>query len=146
MSTTAALRRLERILPRLTGDKALRDEAVALVRAMIDAQETTSASTEWWATYGPRPVDEWKPGMPLPPKSRALVDCIVLNGPSPVPEVARFLEIDESYARRLVSRAGEELMDRGCKATICIAGGMVHTSSIQTATTIIVSSDQGRTF
>jgi len=145
VNTTAALRRLERILPRLTGDKALRDEAVSIVRGMIDAQEATSASTEWWATYGPRPVDEWRPGMPLPPKAQALVDCIVLNGPSPVPEVARFLEIDESYARRLVSRAGEELMDRGCKATISIAGGMVSTSATQTGTTIIVSSDRGRT-
>jgi hypothetical protein len=144
MNTTAGLRRLEQILPRLSGDKGLRDEAIALVRAMIDAQAEECASTEWWATYGPRPSDEWRPGIPLPPKSRALVDCIVLNGPSPVPEVARHLGIKETNARRLVNRADDELTDRGCKATISIAGGMVQTSSTHTATTIIVSSDRRR--
>lgn len=135
MNTTAALRRLERILPRLTGDKSLRDEAVSIVRGMIDAQEATSASTEWWATYGPEPGREWRPGIPLSPKPRALVDQIVTFGPCPVEQVAVSLGIEPENARRLVSRADTELLDRGGKATIAIASGNVYTS-----TRIIISS------
>lgn len=130
MNTTAALRRLEQIVPRLTGDKALRDEAVAIVRGLIDAQASTVV---WWGQYGPEPGKEWRPGLPLPPRPMALVDYIVLNGPSPVAAVAANLGIEEDNLRRVVSRADTQLVDRGGKATISISAGMV-----QTATTSIV--------
>lgn len=132
MNTPAGLRRLEQILPRLTGDKALRDEAVAIVRAMIDAQAVEDTTTRWWAENGPPPEKEWRPGHPLPPKPTALFDYIVLNGPSKVAVVSSNLEIDDHYTRRLVSRADTELLNRGGKATIHISAGM-----IQTATTLI---------
>jgi len=135
MNNLVDLLRLERILPRLTGDKALRDEAVSIVRTMIDAQAEESVSTEWWATYGPEPGREWRPGIPLSPRPRALVDQIVTFGPCPVEQVAVSLGIEPENARRLVSRAGTELLNRGGKATIAIASGNVYTS-----TRIIISS------
>lgn len=137
MNVDADLRRLEAILSRLTGDKALRDEAKAIVRRMIEARPSTVV---WWDQYGPSPKKEWRPGHPLPPKPLALVDYIVLNGPSPVSVVASSLEIDEAYARRLVSRTDTELHNRGGKAEISIAAGMVHTAT----TSIVVGPSMRR--
>jgi hypothetical protein len=126
MSDIADIRRLEKIVVRLTGDRALRDEAIAIIRGMIEAQESTSASAEWWATTGP--------DRPLNQKPRALVDYVVVNHQASVKEIAVQLNIDDDYARRLVNRADKELLDRGAKAMISITGGTVHTS-----TRIIVS-------
>jgi hypothetical protein len=127
MSTTSDLRRLEHIVAHLSGDKALLDEAKEIVRRMIDAQASTSATAGWWDTYGPE--KEWRPGIPLSPKPRELVDLIVTSGASPLNAVAATLGIDEAYARRLVSRTDTELLDRGGKATISISAGMVHTAT-----------------
>jgi hypothetical protein len=127
MSTTNDLRRLEHIVARLSGDKNLLEEAKAIVRGMIDAHTSTSATTIWWETYGPK--KEWQPGIPLPPTPRRLVDLIVTAGPLPLNAVAANLCIDEEYARRLVSRTDTQLLDRGGKATISISAGMVHTAT-----------------
>lgn len=129
MNAAASLRRVEHILTRLTGDKALRDEALAIVREIAEDQEITSQSAEWWATYGPTPGNEYKPGEPLPPKCRALVDQVVTFGPCSVDQVAISLDIGHEYARRLVSRADGHLFEGGSKAAISIANGVVHTST-----------------
>jgi hypothetical protein len=135
MSDIADIRRLEKIVGRLTGDKALRDEAIAIIRGMIDAQESTSASAEWWANNGCEPDRHWRPGISqLSPKPRSLVDLIVVFGPDKVNDVARQLGIEPQNARRLVARTDTELLDRGAKAMISITHGIVHTS-----TRIIVS-------
>jgi hypothetical protein len=125
-----ALRRLERDIVRQGGDKALRDANLAIVRSMIDSHDTAADSTQWWATYGPESGKEWRPGHPLPPQRRALVDCIVNQGPSPVDLVASHLRLDAASLRRLVSYTDTDLSDRGGKATISISGGMIHTTSI----------------
>lgn len=123
MNTTAALRRLEHILPRLTGDKALRDEAVAIVRGMIDAQASTAV---WWDTYGP--------DRDLSPRARQLVDFVVANGGATEGQIATFLGINEDNARKLVKRADDQLLERGGKATISWDGSGVA----RTATTSVV--------
>lgn len=129
MNAAASLRRVEHILSRLTGDKALRDEAISLVREIIDDQELTSQSSEWWATYGPMPGDEYKPGEPLRPRQRAVVDQVVTFGPCSVDQVALSLGVEHDNARKIVSRADIELLERGSKAAISIANGVVHTST-----------------
>lgn len=125
MNTTAALRRLEQIIPRLTGDKALRDEAVALVRNLIDDQASTVV---WWDQYGP--------DRPLSPANRRLVDFVVINGAATKKELASHLGVDEKSAYRYVGRADGQLLDRGGKATIFWDGNGVA----RTATTSIVVS------
>jgi hypothetical protein len=125
VNTTAALRRLERILPRLTGDKALRDEAVSIVRGMIDAQAPTVV---WWDDYGPE--------TPLSPANRLLVDFVVVNGEATKEELAAHLGVDEDSAYRYVARADKQLLERGGKATISWDGSGVA----RTATTSIVVS------
>jgi hypothetical protein len=138
MSIDADLRRLDHILSRLTGDKALRDEAKAIVNRMIDAPAPTAA---WWDRHGPPPDREWKPGVAvLPPRSLRLWDCIIDRGPSSVREVSLFLGIDEAYARRLVSRADTEMLNRGGNATIAIDAGMIRTA----IRTIVVSQTTAR--
>ena len=127
MNTVESLRRLEHIVSRLTGDKALRDEATSLVRKIISSQQTTSSSAEWWAKYGPSTKQQ--PGPAISPQPRALVDLIVTLGPCPVDQVATSLQVSPDYARRLVNRADTQLLDRGGKATISIANGFVHTST-----------------
>jgi hypothetical protein len=136
MSTIDDLRRLERDILRQGGDQKLRDANVAIVRRMIDAQASMAATTVWWESYGPK--KEWRPGIPLSPKPRELVDLIVTAGPSPLNAVAVTLGIDEAYARRLVSRTDTELLDRGGKATISISAGMVHTAT----TSIVVGPER----
>jgi len=123
VNMTAALRRLEQILPRLTGDKALRDEAVALIRNLIDAQAST---VEWWDHYGP--------DRPLSPQTRRLVEFVVVNEGATKKELAAHLDIDEDSAYRTVGRADEQLLERGGKATISWDGSGVA----RTATTSIV--------
>ena len=123
MSDIADLRRLEEIVARLAGDKALRDEAKEILRRLV----STSGTAGWWATHGP--------DRPLAQKPRALVDYVVVNGQASVREIAATLNIDDDYARRLVSRADTALVDHGGKATISISGGIVRT-----ATTMIISS------
>jgi hypothetical protein len=124
MSDIADLRRLEEIVARLTGEKALRDEAKDIVRRLITGSDTAA----WWADHGPE--------RPLPPAPRSLVDYVVVNGQASVSEIAATLDIEEEYARRLVSRADTALLERGGKATISISGGIVRTA----ATSIVVSS------
>lgn len=131
MSMDSDLRRLSEILEKLTGDKGLLDEAKAIVCRTVDAQDPTAV---WWDCYGT------DPSQPLSPKSRALVDLIVVNGPSRVDEVAVNLGIEEEYARRLVSRTDTQLLDRGGKATIHISAGMVQTA----ASSIIVGPSMRR--
>jgi len=131
MSLTADLCRLERIIARLTGEKALLDEAKKLVRRSIVAQETEASSTEWGATY--------LPNKPLTPQVRRLVDFVVANGKARNEEIAAALDITEAYARRLVHRADEQLLlnDGGGKVTIGFDGsGIARTAS----TSIVVSS------
>jgi hypothetical protein len=123
VNTTAALRRLEHILPRLTGEKALLDEATAIIRGMIDAQAPTVV---WWNQYGP--------DRPLSPVNRRLVDFVILNGEATKKELAAHLGVDEDSAYRYVARADQQLLDRGGKATISWDGSGVA----RTATTSIV--------
>ncbi len=119
MNTTAALRRLERILPRLTGDKALRDEAVSIVRGMIDAQAPTVV---WWDDYGPE--------TPLSPTNRRLVDFVVVNGKATKKELAAHLGVEEDTAYKYVSNADRQLLERGGKATISWDGhGLARTAT-----------------
>lgn len=125
MNTTAALRRLEQIVPRLTGDKTLRDEAVAIVRGLIDAQASTVV---WWDQYGP--------DRPLSPVNRRLLDFVVINGAATKKELAAHLGVDEESAYRYVGRADAQLLERGGKATISWDGSGVA----RTATTSIVVS------
>ena len=136
MNAAASLRRVEHILTRLAGDKALRDEALSLVREIIEDQELTSLSAEWWATYGPPPGNEYKPGEPLKRRQRALVDQIVTFGPCSVDQVALSLGVENENARKIVSRADIELLESGSKAAISIANGVVHTS-----TRVVISGD-----
>jgi hypothetical protein len=131
MSMESDLRRLGKIIERLTGDKALLDEAKAIVRRTVDAQPSTAA---WWDRHGPDTAQ------PLSPRPRGLLDLIVVNGPSRVDEVAANLGIEEDYARRLVSRTDTELLNRGGKATIYISAGMVQTA----ATSIVVGPSMRR--
>lgn len=122
MSMDSDLRRLGEIVERLAGDKALLDEAKAIVRRVVDTRPSTVV---WWDCHGT------PPGVPqLSNRARALVDYIVANGPSRVDEVAIQLGIDEDNARRLVSRTDTQLLERGGRATIHIAAGMVQTAAI----------------
>ncbi len=125
MSTTAALRRLEQIVPRLTGDKALRAEAVALVRQLIDDQASTGV---WWDQYGP--------DRPLSPVNQRLLDFVVVNGAATKKDLAAHLNVDEDSAYRYVSKADNQLLERGGRATISWDGSGVA----RTATTSIVVS------
>ncbi len=125
MSTDADLRRLGKILERLTGDKRLLDDARAIVRRMIDAQPAT---TVWWETYGP--------DRPLSDTNRRIIDFVVVNGQANKKELAAHLGVDEDSAYRYVSRADGQLLDRGGKATISWDGSGVA----RTATTSIVVS------
>jgi hypothetical protein len=133
MSDIADLRRLEEIVARLTGERAIRDEAISLVRQMIDAQATSDTATVWWGENGPAPGREYEPGKPLSPKPLALVDLTVNSEVLPVRAGAAELGVSPETLRRYVSRADTEMHNRGCKATIFISRGMV-----QTATTSIV--------
>jgi hypothetical protein len=124
VNTTDALRRLEHILPRLTGDKALRDEAVELVRGMIDAQAPTAV---WWDKYGP--------DRPLSPATRRLIDFVLVNGAATKEELAAHLNVDEDSAYRYVGRADEQLLARGGKATISWDGSGVARTATTSVTT-----------
>lgn len=119
------LQRLQTLLSRLTGDKAVRDEAVQLVQQLL---AVSPAFDDWWETYGPK--QEWKPGHPLPPQSRRLIDFIRVSGEATPAEIAANLEIDEDYARRLVSRTSTRLLDTGANATISISGGVCRTAAM----------------
>lgn len=131
MSLTADLCRLERIIARLTGEKALLDEAKKLIRRSIASQETEASSTEWWATYGPK--------KPVSNRPRQLIDLVVANGEASPEEIATALDITEGNARKLVHRASNQLLfnDGGGKVTIGFDGsGIARTAS----TSIVVSS------
>lgn len=54
MSTAADLRRVERLICRLTGDKADRDEALWLVRRVLSGLEQSSAFDAWKVEHAPR--------------------------------------------------------------------------------------------
>lgn len=125
MSMDSDLRRLGAILERLTGDKALRDEAKAIVRRLSD---TPPSTVDWWDTFGPN--------RPLSPTNRAIIDFVVVNGQATKQELAAHLNTDEENAYRYVSRADEQLLERGGKATISWDGrGVARTA----ATSIVVS-------
>jgi hypothetical protein len=133
MSRITDLRRLEHIIGKLVGDKALLREGLEIVRGMIDSQAVSDTTTVWWGETGPAPGREWKPGEPLEPALRRVVDLTVVRDQLPVDTGAALLGLSPETFRRYVSRADTELIERGCKATIFISGGMV-----QTATTSIV--------
>lgn len=128
MSTSSDLRRLEEIVGKLSGEKALRDEAKAIIRGMIDAQARDSTTAAWWGENGPK--------RPLSPQARRVVDFVVVNDGATVREIATNLGIEEDNARRLVNRADDQLLDREGKATISWDG----TGVARTATTSIVVS------
>lgn len=128
MSTDANLRRLEEIVGKLSGDNALRDEAKAIIRGMIDAQARDSVTTRYWR--------ENPPAKPLSPKVRQLVDFVVVNDGATEAELAASLGIKEDNARRLVHRADDQLVERVGKVSISWDGSGVA----RTATTSIVVS------
>ena len=128
MSMDSDLLRLGKIIERLTTDKALLDEAKAIVRRIADAQARESTTTEWWATYGP--------DKPVSNSSRRIIDFVVVNGEATKEELANHLGVEEETAYRYVSRADDQLLDRGGKATISFDG----TGVARTATTSIVVS------
>jgi hypothetical protein len=128
MSIEADLRRLGAILERLAGEQKLRDEAKAIVCRMITAQARESTTTEWWATYGPN--------KPVSNSSRRIIDFVVINGEATKEELATHLGVEEETAYRYVSRADDQLLDRGGKATISFDGTGVARTAI---TSIIVS-------
>jgi hypothetical protein len=133
MSDIADLRRLEHIIGKLVGDKALLREGLKIVRGMIDSQAVSDTTTVWWGETGPPPGREWKPGEPLTPTPRRVVDLTVVSERLSVDAGAAQLGMSPETFRRNVNRADTEMHERGCKATIFISGGMV-----QTATTSIV--------
>jgi hypothetical protein len=123
VNTTAALRRLEHILPRLTGDKALRDEAVAIVRGMIDTQEASDTTTVW---YGENLLGE-----PMPRHLRPVFDFVLVNGEGTKEQIARNTGLKEDTVYRYVTRANKYLHANGGKASISWDGsGVARTASI----------------
>jgi hypothetical protein len=54
MSTAADLRRVERLICRLTGDKADRDEALYLVRRLLSEHEHAAAFEAWTVAHAPQ--------------------------------------------------------------------------------------------
>jgi|688.fasta_scaffold396110_3 hypothetical protein len=139
MSTIDDLRRLERDILRQGGDHNLRAANVAIVRGMIEAQEASDTTTVWWAETGPPPGREYKPGEPLRPTPRRVVDLTVVSDRLPVGAGAAQLGMSPETFRRNVQRADTEMLERGCKATIFISAGIV-----QTATTSIVVGPERR--
>jgi uncharacterized protein YidB (DUF937 family) len=129
MSIQADLRRLGVILERLAGEQKLRDEAKAIVCRMITAQAREGTTTEWWATYGTN--------KPVSDSIRRVIDFSVINDGATTKELAAHLGVDEETAYRYVSRADDQLLDRGGKATISFDG----TGVARTATTSIIVSN-----
>lgn len=128
MSIDSDLRRLDEIIGKLTGDKALRDEAKAIVRRMIDAQARDNTTTQWWR--------ENPPIRPLSQKVHDCVDFVVVNDGATDEEIAVQLGIGRDNARRLVHRADDQLLERVRKVSISWDGSGVA----RTATTSIVVS------
>jgi hypothetical protein len=125
MSTIDDLRRLEHIVARLSGDKALRDEGLEIIRGMIDSQAPTVV---WWDQYGP--------DRPLSAQNRRIINFVVVNGAATKEELAAHLGVDQDSAYRYVSRADQQLLDRGGKATISWDGSGVARTA---ATSVVVS-------
>jgi hypothetical protein len=99
------------------------------VRRLNTGLVTATGTTAWWQEFGPK-------GKPLAPQCERAVDLVVTNHGASVTELARTLVITEDNAYRLVTRANNQLHDRGGAASISWDG----TKIARTATISVVVS------
>ena len=136
MPSDAELERLEHIIQRLTGDKALRDEAIAIVKQLKTGLIKETGTTAWWQEFGPK-------SKALSPQCQRAVDLVVTNNGVSVRELASTLDTTEETAYRLVTRANNQLHDRGGAASISWNGNRIaHTATISAIVSALPSSQE----
>jgi hypothetical protein len=116
MNRHELLDNLEHSIRSLSGDKAARDRALALVKEL---REVPLDAGEWWATYGPTRKQ-------FSAQARQLVECI-LAGMSDARVIADALGIDVDDLPRYVHRVAEQIETKRAAFTITLSRGTVST-------------------